>query len=219
MLISHRKKFIYTKTVKTAGTSVESYFEKYCMPEGEWQFINKRDQYVSGSGVIGARGADVSRFDWYNHMPASGIRDKIGIDDWENYFKFCVVRNPFDKLVSLFFFNKEKGALGIEETGGTVECFRAWISKGVPVPDRRQYLIKGRVCIDYFIRYENLAHGIKSVCDHLGLAFEPQNIPSLKSGFRDQSIEVREFYSEDMVQLVCKAYEFELKEFGYTFPS
>ena len=38
MLISHRKQFIYTKTAKTAGTSVESYFEKYCMPEGKWQF-------------------------------------------------------------------------------------------------------------------------------------------------------------------------------------
>lgn len=35
MLISHRKRFIFTKTAKTAGTSVESYFEQYCMPEGE----------------------------------------------------------------------------------------------------------------------------------------------------------------------------------------
>lgn len=29
MLVSHRYKFIYTKTVKTASTSVESFFERF----------------------------------------------------------------------------------------------------------------------------------------------------------------------------------------------
>jgi hypothetical protein len=29
MLVSHRKKFIFVKTGKTAGTSVEVFFEKY----------------------------------------------------------------------------------------------------------------------------------------------------------------------------------------------
>lgn len=219
MLISHRKKFIYTKTVKTAGTSVESYFEKYCMPEGEWQFTEARKQYVSDAGIIGARGPDTSSSDWYNHMPASEIRDKIGSDHWDNYFKFCVVRNPFEKLVSLYFFNQDKGILGVEDKGHPVDGFRQWISKGVPVPDRRQYSNNGVVCMDYVIKYENLANGIQSVCDHLGLQFEPQNIPTLKSGIRDRSIETRDFYSEEIMQMVCKAYEFELKAFAYSFPA
>lgn len=219
MLISHRKKFIYTKTVKTAGTSVESYFEKYCMPEGEWQFADKRNQYVGVSGIIGARGPDIKGSEWYNHMSAADIRSKIGAHVWDSYFKFCVVRNPFDKLVSMFFFRKEKGTLEVEDKGETVDCFRAWISKGVPVPDRRQYLDKGEICMNYFIRYENLANDIKSVCDHLGLPFESYNIPTLKSGIRDQSIEIHDFYSEEIVQMVSKAYEFELKEFGYRFPT
>ena len=34
MLISHRHRFIYTKTIKTAGTSVEIYFEEACIPPG-----------------------------------------------------------------------------------------------------------------------------------------------------------------------------------------
>lgn len=33
MLVSHRKKFIFAKTKKTASTSVESVFETYCIHE------------------------------------------------------------------------------------------------------------------------------------------------------------------------------------------
>jgi hypothetical protein len=56
MLIGHRKKFIYTKTAKTAGTSIESYFENFCMPENTWKFSNPREEYVSKEGIIGYRG-------------------------------------------------------------------------------------------------------------------------------------------------------------------
>jgi len=47
MLVSHRYRFIYTKTIKTGGTSVESYFEPYCMADGEWTESQKRDEYIS----------------------------------------------------------------------------------------------------------------------------------------------------------------------------
>ncbi|MEJ2058516.1 MAG: sulfotransferase family 2 domain-containing protein [Desulfofustis sp.] len=102
MLISHRKKFIFTKTSKTAGTSVESFFEQYCMPKNQWSESHAREECVSEAGIIGCRGNDISRSKWYNHMPAKEIREIIGKDIWNSYFKFTVVRNPFDKLISGF---------------------------------------------------------------------------------------------------------------------
>ena len=51
MLVSHRYKFIYTKTRKTAGSSVESYFEPFCMPDGEWTQRHLREEYVSDAGI------------------------------------------------------------------------------------------------------------------------------------------------------------------------
>ncbi len=36
MLVSNRKKFIFTKTKKTAGTSVKSFFEPYSMNDKEY---------------------------------------------------------------------------------------------------------------------------------------------------------------------------------------
>ena len=51
MLVSHRYKFIYTKTRKTAGSSVESYFEPFCMPHGEWTQRHLGEEYVSDVGI------------------------------------------------------------------------------------------------------------------------------------------------------------------------
>src|SRR5262245_49182832 len=104
MLVSHRKRFIYTKTIKTGGTSVEVYFEPYCFPPGEYRFAHARAQYESAAGIVGFRGlkrADDGNY-WYNHAPAAEIRARLGDDVWNGYFKFCVVRNPFEKLVSAF---------------------------------------------------------------------------------------------------------------------
>ena len=56
MLISHRHRFIYTKTIKTAVTSVEAYFEPYCMAEGAWQESHSRAEHVSPEGIVRFRG-------------------------------------------------------------------------------------------------------------------------------------------------------------------
>lgn len=216
MLISHRKKFIYTKTVKTAGTSVESYFEKYCLPEGEWEFTHQREQSVCNEGVIGYRGANAGSHEWYNHMSANQIRNKIDTEVWGSFFKFCVVRNPFDKLVSLYFFQREKGFPGIDSNEDPIEGFRKWIGKGIPVPDRKQYMINGTVCMDYFIKFEDINNGIKFVCDRLSLPFDADRVPRLKSDSRDRSFVLADFYSRDIARLVNKAYEFEMGQFEYS---
>src|ERR1044071_3613051 len=108
MLVSHRKRFIYTKTGKTAGTSVEVYFEPWCVPAGAgWGAEGERAEEVSEAGIIGFRGGPKFRgpnVKWWNHMPAAEIKGYLGDEIWNSYFKFCVVRNPFDQMVSAFHF-------------------------------------------------------------------------------------------------------------------
>ena len=108
MLISHRKKFIFLKTAKTASTSVEAFFESWCLPEGEWEISHARPEYCSESGIIGERSVNARNAIWGNHMPADQIKNRIGTTIWEEYFKFTVVRNPFDKMVSGFYFFEKK---------------------------------------------------------------------------------------------------------------
>ena len=240
MLVSHRKRFIFTKTDKTAGTSVESYFEKYCMPEGAWEFKHTRDEHVSEAGVIGYRGRQAHLRQWHNHMSAEAIRSNIGDEDWNSYFKFTVIRNPFSKLVSAFTFiskleqnrpvterlkrivrNLRGKGSPIDRVKGSsdVDRFRSWIRNGGAILDRDRYFIDGEICVDYFIRFEDLAAGVKHVCEDVDVPFEPENMPTLKSGSRDKKVPVKDFYDEETEEAVKELYAFELKHFGYEMPS
>ncbi len=148
MLVSHRKKFIFIKTEKTAGTSVEAYFEPYCLPEEEWAFSGPRDQYVGETGIVGARGNWARHQEFYSHMPAHAIKSKVGSSVWENYYKFTIIRNPFDMIVSYFhhletiFANTRfvdlptrrkvhrlLWALQVPNVGESAERFRTWVRR------------------------------------------------------------------------------------------
>jgi Sulfotransferase family len=103
MLCSHEKKFIFLKTRKTAGTSVEIFFERFCLPLCQFQESHDIDQKITDAGIVGGRAEWFSkRPDFYNHMPASEIRNKLGREIFDTYYRFCTMRNPFDKVVSHF---------------------------------------------------------------------------------------------------------------------
>ncbi len=239
MLISHRKKFIYFKTVKTASTSVELYFEPFCMKEGEWNFSHGREEHIGAEGIVGYRGKDSAGKEWYNHMPASDVRRKVSEEAWRNYFKFCVIRNPFDKLVSAFFyFHKDKVKNGyflilkkklLELSGQkshaqylerekVIHNFRLWIKSGQAFIDKDKYMIDDQLCVDYFIRFEDLRGGIKHVCDQLSLPFYLEKLPRLKTNSRDKGFGVNDFYDKETEGIVRQLYEFEIRTFGYSLP-
>lgn len=246
MLISHKKEFIFAKTVRTASTSVESYFERYCLPEGKWKFSHARWQSIRDEGIIGYRGGEsyiysilnrISKNYWHPHMSAQKIRKKTGDEVWNNYFKFCVIRNPFDKLVSLFHqreksINKLKRIsrnirsrnfnkvveVAFPTTGSKVERFRYWVKNVIKGNiDRGIYTIDGSICMDYFIRFEDLENGVKQVCNNLDIPYEPSYLPNLKKSKRDKNITIREYYDSESIEIVKKRFEFEFREFGYDF--
>jgi hypothetical protein len=237
MLVSHRKRFIYTKTIKTAGTSVEVYFEPYCMPEGSWEFSHHREEHVSEAGIIGYRGPRQHRpqVQWWNHMSAAAIRERLGKEVWNSYFKFCVIRNPFDKAISVFHFAKARRArwgafqprelvqrlkewLARSSSGDLKTQFKRWLTTGRLPQDHDQFLINGKVCVDYFIRQEALADGVRHVCEVLSVGFEPEKILRLKASSRPQGRTYADYYDADSVALVKKAYRFEVEQFGYPDP-
>ena len=211
MLISTQKNFVYTKTFKTASTSVEMYFEPYCTPPNT-PLIQGSKARVSTYGVVGNRTGDDNHKYW-DHLPAHRIRELFPTE-WEEYFKFCTMRDPFDKVASgFFFFNPSY------DRNNTVQEFRTWLmTKQDTMVDRDRYMIEDEICMDYFIRYETLYDDIEMVCNHLGLDFEPENVPELKRDYRDRSLSLSELYDRDTIDLVTSHYEFELDYFNYQSP-
>jgi len=215
MLVSHRESFIYTKTAKTASTSVESYFEPFCVPAGTWQFVeHEREELVSADGIIGYRGDHTGGKQWFNHMSCAAIRAQLGASIWDRYFKFAVIRDPFDKLLSGYFFQQRPQG----SAGELVEGFRSWVRAGGAIVDRHTYTLEGEVCMDFFIRFERLEEGVEAVCRRLGVPFDAQRLPRLKADFRERSIPLREFYDRETRDRAAEIYAFELDYFGYRPP-
>jgi hypothetical protein len=221
MLVSHRYKFIYTKTVKTGSTSVESYFERFCFPDGQWEQLHHREAYESTDGIVGYRGlaSDVTFRKWYNHMSAALIRERLGEKIWNTSFKFCVIRDPFEKAISAFeHFGRDHFPLSAPGIVTEQERFLHWLKEIGPPIDRDKYMIDGQVCIDDFIRYETLYVDIERICVRLRLPWDPSLLPFFKRGMRRQTAQISNLYTPAAIDLVARLYDFEINHFDYNLP-
>lgn len=232
MLISHRKKFIYTSTGRSASTSVEAYFQPYCYPDGQCPKItNGFAQYVGEVGIVGFRGTihPGDNVKWGFHMQAKKVYSYIGPEIWNSYFKFCTIRNPFDKMISHFYhqlLNKtielspEKFIIYCAARGkDDIEIFRNWLLEN-PATNRETYVIQGQICMDFFVRYENLLEDINFVCEKIGIKYEPQNLPifNMHGTARKEEYDIADYYDRRSVEVIEQRYAWELEQFGYTLP-
>ena len=99
-----------------------------------------------------------------------------------------------------------------------IERFRCWIRKGNTIIDRDKYLIDGKECVDYFIRFEDLHEGMKHVCDRLSIPFEPSRISEFKKGVRHHGKQIRDYYDHETEVIVRRLYPRKLERFAYDLP-
>jgi len=239
MLVSHRHKFIFTKTFKTAGTTIEHYFEPYCLPD-ELKTTGAQDQeIVSTEGIVGKRGTVGKRHRWHAHMSAAQIKEQLELSQWESYTKFSIVRNPFDKMVSAYFFllklkesqgtltglkNRIKVLLGRNDSlpPGSHEDhrinFRNWIKGGAHFNDDVVYQIDGQSILDYTMQYEHLQEHLEELCSLLRVPYEANRLKTLKSGYRSKAFSIDELYDDESIALVAERYSGLIHRFGYSFP-
>lgn len=41
---------------------------------------------------------------YYNHIPAEEVKNQIGNYVWNSYYKFCFEINPFEQVISMYFY-------------------------------------------------------------------------------------------------------------------
>ncbi|MBK8233223.1 MAG: sulfotransferase family 2 domain-containing protein [Candidatus Eisenbacteria bacterium] len=229
MLVSHRKRFIYTKTMKTAGTSRGGLLRTLVPPGGAWSPSHYRDESVTeaGSSVTGGRTCALPLVQ--PHLPAAEIR-RASAKDRTAYFKFCVVRNPFDRVVSAFHFHERAGATApgaddrpVAEEGSpnpaeVIRRFRDWVRAGGTVPDLDTYVVGGRLAVDFVIRFESLFANLETVCERVGVPYEPASLPRLKAGYRPRGMAPADYYDRETETIVADRFRFDLEELGYRSP-
>jgi hypothetical protein len=221
MIVSHSRRFIFVKSAKTAGTSLEAALSNFCRgddivtPLGNYDF--NRDE--TGRWVHRPMNADgFEQHDW-----GVTIREKIGLQAWNSYFKFSIARNPWDRVVSLFTWKarnelkqsaRSRVGLRLDDLEETRRRFSEFV-RGAWETNDRFYIIDGELCVDMVIRYERLAHDTLELCGRLGVP--PIELPRLKSGFRPGHRHYSEYYDESTKALVADRHANDLRLFGYRF--
>lgn len=212
VLVSHRYKFIYIKTIKTAGTSVEDYFQRYCLPEDQQDMYishHESTQTIKNSGIIGSRRSGRRDGDkWYSHVPAIQVKKMLGVRTWRSYFKFTVIRNPWDKVVSLYHHK-----YGPNPKLSFRDFVKGQVKRSV---DWHIYTIKKEPRCNFYIRFEHLEEDIERVCEILRITFNKNRLRHYKKSRRLED-NYRDYYDEETKEIVRKAYLREINYFKFTF--
>jgi hypothetical protein len=230
MIVSHRHRFIFLKTSKTAGTSVEIALSQVCGPDDIITPIAPEDEaYRRGLGYRGPqhylapwpdyRPIDVGRLllrrqrklRFYNHISATNVRSQLPAEVWDNYFKFCFERNPWDRFLSFYYWQYRRGpqpsfAEVLDSPAVDLLKLRGW----------QVYTINGEVAVNRICRYENVEQELDEVCKKLGIS-QPLTLPHAKANTRRDRRSYREVLGDAERRRIEQLFADEIKALGYTF--
>jgi hypothetical protein len=212
-MISHRYKCIFVEVPKTASTSVRAILGTPPKPHlNLWQIKFLMENYWTRSGGLGNRLLEAA----YLLLPAAR-RERVGRGQFESYFKFGFVRNPWDRTVSLY---KRREGMQLREKM-TFDDFVEWITFSSstcvhPMPSRNQldWFVDphGNVIADFIGKFETLADDWRFVAGKLGVSPELPHLNENPAGRH-----YTEFYTPKTRQIIAEKFRTDIEHFGYTF--
>ena len=242
MIVLHDYKLIFIKPRKVAGTSLEIALSKFSKNDKDivtqlhridentrkglkfsppknfrytFKDIHKANFLLSLKSCIKKFNFPIK---FKNHNSARYIRENLSNTIWNAYKKISIVRNPYDYLISYYFWKIRKEET-IKESFKHYE-FNEWCYNNLKVINRNysQYFINGKDIIDYYIRYENFEddlvnlesktklHGLYSIFSSL----------NAKSGYRPKKINYDKFFfNKELKELIYEKNLKIFKKFNY----
>jgi Sulfotransferase family len=236
MIVSHQHRFIFLKTKKTAGSSIEVALSKIAgqdaivtplhPPEDDHKprnFAASKKTEINSDTVAAFRqmlrdasihhdykryADDMPFVPYFDHMPAWIVRMKLGGELWDSYFKFCFERNPWDKVVSMYWYRHRHTPESV--------TFQDWLSKASrELSDFHIYSLRDEWAVDVVGRYENLSSDLANCLRRAGVGIGEVELPHAKSGFRRRD----RLFSPEGVERVRCMFRREIEMFGYEFPT
>lgn len=230
MIISHKYKFIFLKTNKTAGTSIEIALSGVCgnddiispiSPEDEearsdlgyrgpqHHLASAREYGIVDVAKLLVKGRKKNRF--YNHMPANEVKALIPDDTWNNYYKFCFERNPWDRAISLYYWRCKT-----EPRPSIAQFIDSGALKRLKRKGLELYSIDGQIAVDKVCRFENIAAELEAIRAQLGIT-EKLELPHAKSRFRKDKRSYRDILDKQEQARIADMFSDEIKLMGYEF--
>lgn len=230
MIISHQHKFIFIKTHKTAGSSMEMALAPLCGPDDIITPMesnakssiprNYHEKHILGrlyaqSRLIRKcipRHCPLLGAWYYEHMPALRVRELVGEKIWNSYKTFCYERNPWAKVVS--YYNWKKNGQGRKMP--TFEEYVMKKSHRLPI-DARLYFDGEHSIVDEVYDYQSFEITFPQVCEKLGIPLSG-SIPKEKTGVKQEKTGgYQEYYNDETREHVGRLFSREIDLMGYTF--
>lgn len=231
MIISHKHKFIFFKTAKTAGTSIEVALRAHCSDEDIITPIIEERMDGLPAGTRPAQNYS-KPFSWYtkadwlyliknlkapqyfNHYPAHNLFVSIDPDIWSSYYKFCFARNPWDRVISYYYWSQYR-----EDKSPDKQSLDEFITSH-DVSRLNQlgyelYTYNDAVLVDKVYAFEDLAGSIDDLQQRF--SFNRLELPKLKSGYRKDKRHYREIFTDSQAQFIAEKFAKEIALMDYIY--
>ncbi len=186
MILNHKYNFIFIKSFKTAGTSLEIALSKFCDNKDVVTPIVKEDEKLrSELNFTPPQNYEGMR----EHMTAAEIKNKIGSELFNNYFKFIVIRNPYEQVISAFYWHneskkKERKFFLFKKKPISFDKFFKRKVHHIFEDEKNRYFENGKILVDQFVRYENFKNDLTKISEILKL---PENIYDIFKNIKAKS--------------------------------
>ena len=208
MLISDSHKFVFVHLPKTGGDSITAALRPYAIDGGVGQAVGSPKHWT----------AQRIRTEYFQRR-----QDR----SWAEYFRFGVVRNPWQQVHSDYWFCRNSSVPGHELGSWRDKVIRSKeVSFSQFVVDicgehgcagcgnYQHYLtIDHRQAVTQILRYESLAEDFRQVCETFGLPtieLPRKNVTPRKTDFRED-------YDGRSRFLVGRRFADDIERFNYTF--
>lgn len=206
MIVSALHKFIFVAIPKTGTHSVRQALREHLGPQDLEQvglFVQKRFPIPQLAQLQ------------HGHLSLAQVRPYLRPEEFDGFFKFAFVRNPFDRFVSYCSFMTRQGGQFEADPKAVMRHFVAnppW--PHILFQPQHSFVTDkgGKLLSDYVGRVEEMQQSYDEIAGRIGIATAPlEHVNSSKR--RDY----REYYDDDLVDGVAKLYAKDLELFDYQF--
>ena len=195
MIISHKYKIIFIHIFKNAGTFITT-------------FLKNLDENID--------------LQYIGHTTCKYGKEVLDPEIWNNYTKFCVIRNSWDFILSLYTYTKNCIFHLSYNLVKDLSFEEFLLIKDQPVIQQQEFILDNdnNIIVDYMINFDclntSLVHFFKEIVK-IDLKTIMEALPRNKVNKSDKEDDYKHYYCDKTIELVSKMYEKDIVFFNFKY--